>query len=129
MTAMKKILITLAVVTVLSGGLFLAVAVREYREINAIDKSPVNISDVADGIYEGSFETTLVKARVRVTVNRGRIEGVEILEHQCGKGRPANVIADEMTKENKIDVDAISGATVSSEVIKAAVRDALRNGL
>jgi uncharacterized protein with FMN-binding domain len=123
---MKKILTGAVVIAVLFGVFFLVIVCREYSEVEAIDRSPVNVSGTEDGVYEGSCETTLVKARVRVTVAGGRIDDIEILEHQCGKGKPANVIVEDMTDRNDIEVDAISGATISSEVIKAAVRDALR---
>ena len=126
---MKKFLIAVAAFIALFGTIFLVTVFKEYREVKALDKAPVPISSVADGVYEGSAETTLVKARVRVTVAGGRIDNVEILEHQCGKGKPANVIVDDMARNNYVDVDAVAGATISSEVIKAAVRDALRNGL
>ena len=52
---------------------------------------------------------------------------IEILKHECGKVRPANEIVNDMIEKNDIEVDAVSGATMSSEVIKAAVRDALRS--
>lgn len=123
---MKKLLIAVAIIIVLIGGLFLSVVCKEYNEVKAIDRSPVSIGDVNDGVYEGCCETSLVKVRVKVEVSQGRIENVEILEHQCGKGKPAEVIAKEMADKNDIEVDAVSGATVSSEAIKAAVRDALR---
>ena len=57
------------------------------------------------------------------------IRDIEILKHECGKGRRANEIVNDMIEKNDIEVDAVSGATMSSEVIKAAVRDALRSGL
>ena len=125
---MKKVLIGIAAVIVLFFILFLVIACKEYMEVNAIDKTPVNISEVEDGVYEGYSETTLVKVRVRVTVTDGKIENIEILEHQCGKGKPASAIAEGMARRNDIEVDAVSGATVSSEVIKDAVRNALRKG-
>ena len=125
---MKKVLIGIAAVIVLFFILFLVIACKEYMEVNAIDKTPVNISEVEDGVYEGYSETTLVKVRVRVTVTDGKIENIEILEHQCGKGKSANAIAEEIARRNDIEVDAVSGATVSSEVIKDAVRNALRDG-
>ena len=124
---MKKVLIGIAAVIVLFFILFLTIACKEYIEVNAIDKTPVNISEVEDGIYEGCSETTLVKVQVKVTVSDGRLENIEILKHECGKGLPANAIVDEMVSRNDIDVDAVSGATVSSEVIKDAVRNALRD--
>ena len=125
---MKKVLIGIAAVIVLFFILFLVIACKEYMEVNAIDKTPVNISEVEDGVYEGYSETSLVKVRARVTVTDGKIENIEILEHQCGKGKPANAIAEEIVRRNDIEVDAVSGATVSSEVIKDAVRNALREG-
>lgn len=125
---MKKVLIGIAAVIVLFFILFLVIACKEYMEVNAIDKTPANISEVEDGVYEGYSETSLVKVRVRVTVTDGKIENIEILEHLCGKGKPANAIAEGMARRNDIEVDAVSGATVSSEVIKDAVRNALRKG-
>ncbi len=38
-------------------------------------------------------------------------------------------IVNDMIKDNTVEVDAVSGATMSSEVIKDAARDALRSGL
>ena len=40
---MKKVLIGIAAVIVLFFILFLAIACKEYMEVNAIDKTPVNI--------------------------------------------------------------------------------------
>ena len=100
---------------------------KEYRELESIDKTPVDISKVPDEVYEGYSETTLVKVRVKVSVSDGSIENIELLEHECGKGKPAEVIIADMTDGNTTEVDAVTGATVSSEVIKAAVRNALRS--
>ena len=49
--------------------------------------------------------------------------------HQNGLGQSANAIVNEMLDKNTYEVDAISGATVSSEVIINAVNDALLKGL
>ena len=89
----------------------------------------VHLKFLCYGVYNGHSETDLVKVDVRVTVADGRIEDIEILKHECGKGHPADVIVSDMIKDNTVDVDAVSGATMSSEVIKDAVRDALRSGL
>ena len=124
---MKKFLIVIVVLFALMGLGFGAMFLKEYNEAKQIDRTPVDMSKVKDGVYEGYSETTLVKAQVRVTVKDGKIENVEILKHECGKGRPAEVITKEMIEKNDIEVDAVSGATISSEVIKDAVRKALRN--
>ena len=108
---------------------FAVVSIRMTGQVKAFDKTNIDISQVADGVYTGHSETDLVKVDVRVTVADGRIEDIEILKHECGKGHPADVIVSDMIKDNTVDVDAVSGATMSSEVIKDAVRDALRSGL
>lgn len=71
----------------------------------------------------------MVKVTVSVSVKNGTIENVDILKHECGKGKPADAIALDIVTENSTEVDAVSGATMSSEVIKDAVRKALRKGL
>ena len=124
---MKKVLIGIGIILALMLAMILGVGLKESGEVKAFDTAPVNIAEIKDGIYEGCSETTLVKVQVRVTVSDGRLDNIEILKHECGKGLPANALVDEMVSRNDIDVDAVSGATVSSEVIKDAVRNALRD--
>ena len=66
---------------------------------------------------------------MKVTVKKGKIEEIEIVNHQNGLGQSANVIVDEMVDKNTYDVDAVSGATVSSEIIMNAVNNALQKGV
>lgn len=109
----------------LSSTMFL----KMKNQLAQIDHTPVDISRVADGVYDGTSETQLVKVAVRVSVNSGTITDIEILRHECGKGAPAAVIIDDMKARNTVEVDGVSGATASGEVIKDAVRNALRKGL
>ena len=99
------------------------------KQIEQIDNSTVDISQVADGIYMGESETELVKVAVNVTVKDGKIENIDILKHECGKGKPAERIIESIIQKNNVEVDAVSGATVSSRVIQDAVRTALRKGM
>jgi uncharacterized protein with FMN-binding domain len=80
---------------------------------------------LADGTYRGSYETGLVKAVVDVLMASGRIENVTIVSHRCGKGRPAEVIVNDVVEKQSLDVDVVSGATRSSKVILKAIEIAL----
>lgn len=60
-------------------------------------------------------------------MQNGEIANINILEHRHERGKTAEVIADSIVDEQKIDVDAISGATNSSTVIKKAVENALKS--
>ena len=130
---MKKLFKTFLTIVIIFALLiiftFAVASIRMAGQVKAFDKTKIDISQVADGVYTGHSETDLVKVDVRVTVADGRIEDIEILKHECGKGYPADVIVSDMSKDNTVEVDAVSGATMSSEVIKDAVRDALRSGL
>jgi len=123
------------VITVLAGLALLmvfAVAVlmiRMNNQVNDFDTTSIDVTKVADGLYEGHSETDLVKADVRVTVLNGEIKDIEIVRHMCGKGKPAEAMTESMILNNDVEVDAVSGATYSSMVIKDAVRNALRKGL
>ena len=98
------------------------------KQVNSFDRTRIEISQVQDGVYEGKSETDLVKVEVRVTVSNGEITDIEILKHECGLGKPSEEMIPTMIQKNDVEVDAITNATYSSEVIKDAIRNALRNG-
>ena len=125
---LKKLLVIAAVFILFMILICGVVMIRMNKQINAFDTTPVDINNVTDGVYEGHSSTDLVKADVRVTVSDGKISDINIIRHECGKGRPAEKMIPVMIQNNDVEVDAISGATVSSAVIKDAVRDALRKG-
>ena len=88
-----------------------------------------DLSKVEDGIYRGKVETMLVKAEVEVSVKNHKIISISIIKHDNGKGKPAEAIIDDIVKDNSTDVELIAGATMSSLVIRAAVIDAVTNGI
>ena len=130
MKKLFKILLAIAIIfVVFIVTVVTIVVVRMSRQVKAFDRSGIDVSLISDGVYSGYSETDLIKVEVRVTVSDGMIQDIEILKHECGKGLPANEIVQDMIKKNDVEVDAVSGATMSSEVIKDAVRNALRAGL
>ena len=100
--------------------------VKEARELEDVF---IDLSKVEVGTYEGHSELGPVIVDVKVTVKKGKINEIEIVNHQNGLGQSANVIIDEMVDKNTYDVDAVSGATVSSEIIMNAVNNALQKGV
>ena len=99
------------------------------KEAMELEDVAIDLSKVEDGTYEGHSELGPVIVDVKVTVKKGKITEIEIVNHQNGLGQPANVIVDEMVDKNTYDVDAVSGATVSSETIMNAVNNALQKGV
>ena len=126
--ALKILLVIPAVLALLIITMCAVIVIRMNSQVKRFDRSEIDVSQVKDGIYEGRSETDMVKVDVRVTVSNGDISDIEIVRHECGKGKIANVIVEDMIEKDDVEVDAVSGATFSSEVIKDAVRNALRKG-
>lgn len=101
-------------------------SVADYKKaVKETAFSNLNISNVPDGVYVGEYDVDFVYAKVEVTVQNGVITNIDILEHKNGRGKPAEDVVEIIMAEQKIDVDAVSGATNSSTVIKKAVENAL----
>lgn len=91
-----------------------------------IPMKEVDITQVQDGIYEGEYDAGYIYAKVQVEIKAGKIVSLSLLEHRNERGKPAEVILDEVMEKQQIDVDAVSGATNSSKVIKQAITNALK---
>ena len=126
----KTLLVIACVIGITVGGVRLAMdrqVTKMYAQLDAV--AVVAPEQVADGTYEGTAETPLVKVTVEVTVQDHAIREIELLRHENGHGAPAEAMLPEMLSRNTSEVDTISGATLSGKAIRAAVRDALAKGI
>jgi len=104
---------------------------EEVEQIKNMDIAHVDPATVPDGAYTGEFPfRQKYMYRVRVTVKSGRIENIEVLENgteneyaQKGLG-----VIPRMLQEQSPEVDAVSGATVSSKALMKCVEKALKKG-
>ena len=128
----KTVLISvsaLVIIALFAGGLYLK-SIGDYKaKVNALTFDEIDLSQAADGVYEGQCNTGVVRARVQVAVRDHRLESIELLEHENGKGTPAEVILERMLQQQTTAVDTVSGATCSSKVLRKAVENALAAGL
>lgn len=127
----KKTKIILVVITALLlcglgiGAKFL-LDVQAYQDkIAAMEIGELNMSDVPDGTYQGYCDADLIKVKVSVTVEDQRIVAIDLLEHENGKGAPAEAVIPEVIESQSLDVDAVSGATNSSKVILKSIEIAI----
>lgn len=127
--ARKRIFPFAAILLFLIVLIFTAIylkSVADYK--NAVRETTficLDISNIPDGVYVGEYDADFVYAKVEVTVQNGAITDIDILEHKNGRGKSAEIVTGRILEEQKIDVDAVSGATNSSTVIKKAVENAL----
>ncbi|MBL7066810.1 MAG: FMN-binding protein [Candidatus Marinimicrobia bacterium] len=103
---------------------------REYkRRIAAVEIENIDLQKVADGEYIGEFDAVMVKAKVKVIVKDHKIVNIELLRHDNGKGKLAEVIPGNVVAAQNLQVDTVSKATASSKVILEAIEQALKKGI
>lgn len=110
---MKKKMITLTIVMVMIASTLTACGGAKYN----------------DGTYEGEA-TGMQPLKVSVEVKDGKIADVKVTEHDETPeiSDPAiEQIPAAIVEKNSTDVDAVSGATVTSTAIKDAVNNALES--
>ena len=126
----KRIFMFIVLFLFLIGFVFTAVylkSVADYKKaVKETTFSDTDISYIPDGVYVGEYDVDFIYVKVEVTVQNGAVINIDILEHKNGRGKPAEIVADRIIEEQKIDVDTVSGATNSSIVIKKAVDNALK---
>ncbi|MDE7020714.1 MAG: FMN-binding protein [Lachnospiraceae bacterium] len=127
----KKIFMLTTLLLFLVVLIFTAVylkSVADYKKaVKETTFSDIDIGNIPDGTYIGEYDVNFIYARVEVTVRNGAITNIDILEHKNERGKAAEIVTDRIIAEQKTDVDAVSGATNSSTVIKKAVENALQN--
>lgn len=116
-----------AVVVALAIGGKIAFA-RVEKNLEGLKDMPiqrVDVSKLADGDYPGAYKAFPVEVELMVRVRGGRIDGIDLLKHSNGKGKPAESLLPLAVEKQDIALDAVSGATYSSKVIMKAMEDAL----
>ena len=131
MKLINKIFIVFVILIILFTALIFMEMSKVANNINkTLDAiNYLEINKVEDGIYFGEKDTPLVKVSVKVSVINHTLESIEIIRHENGIGKKAENIVNDMLEHNKIDVDDVAGASLSSKVIKVAVNNALSQGL
>lgn len=129
MSVKKKLIIAVIVMalTIFIAGQIAGAVIENNME--ALKEAPVvdvDLPNVEDGIYEGSYSVFPVSVELTVQVVDHRIINVEIIKHQNGQGTPAEAIAQTVVDQQTLLVDDVAGATYSSLVIKKALEAAFQ---
>lgn len=125
----KRVFLVLFVVIFLVSlcfGVIYLKSVYQYKQsVKELSFTEPDVKQIPDGTYVGECDVDFVYAKVEVILEQGEIASVKLLEHKNERGKSAEIIPDKIVREQKIDVDTVSGATNSSKVIKKAVENAL----
>lgn len=126
----KVMLIASCIIAAVSGafGVKYLISVQQYKQaISNLKIDNIDLSNIHDGKYTGSCDTGFVGAEVSVTVKGNKITDITLLNHKNERGKPAEVILQNVVKAQSLQVDVVSGATNSSKVILKAIENALNS--
>jgi uncharacterized protein with FMN-binding domain len=118
MKFITRIIILLVLTSMLAG----CAAIKEAKETQI---TMPDIEGKDNGVYRGEYKINPVQVVVDVEIINGNIKEIRIIEHICGLGKKAEKIIDEVVNSQSLQVDTVTGATVSSKVILKAIENAL----
>ncbi len=128
MKTRTKIFVTILVILMLMGlGIvyFIQKTETSLSELESLQIEDVDLTLIADGVYEGAYSVFPVSVEVKVIVLNHTITEIELIKHINGQGTQAEVIVEDVLLEQSLEVDIVAGSTYSSKVILLAIQDAL----
>jgi uncharacterized protein with FMN-binding domain len=104
----------------------LGCASQEMLRVRQMDIKDIDINQIQDGDYTGSFSYCGFDYEVKTTVNRHKIENIVVLHNRdTNHAKRAEGVIAEILKNQTPDVDAVAGATTTSKALMKAVENSL----
>jgi len=96
-----------------------------HREMIEIPIEQPDLARVPDGTYSGSYENYRWYCDVEVEVRDHRMDTIEVLSSANGTIGFYSKLVSRVIEQQSIEVDAVSGATITSSTFLKAVENAL----
>jgi uncharacterized protein with FMN-binding domain len=113
-----------------AGGIGWSKLSKEHREARSLPLDAVDFGKLSDGTYHGAYEGGMYKWRAnecQVTVSSGKVADIQLLGSQDPGSENAQhqALYDRVIQAQSLQVDTISGATLTSKAYLQAVENAL----
>jgi len=123
---MKKKKVYPFLITILITAFLCFVTVALVLRPQMLDIGMVDLNTVPNGEYIGVCQNKILMAVVKVCVMDHEITDIEILEYKASYMEQAEKIANEVCSGQSLEIDAISGATLTSDTVLKAIENALK---
>ena len=114
----------------IAGGVGWMKAGKEHKEILSLPFEEIDFDHLRDGIYEGYFDGGIYgwrENKIRITVEAGAITVIRVLEHKENQSEEfIDGLFGRVLEERSLEVDAVSGATLTSKAYLKGLEDALK---
>ena len=120
----KIILRVLLILVIIIVGMVSWAAVDPIRHRNLI-VNDVNLENLPDGVYEGSFKGGRFANSVEVTIKDHRIVAIKKVRSSTSTEKLHRQIYDKVIEAQSLTIDAVSGASVTTSTALKAIENAL----
>lgn len=119
------LILLLLVIVSASGVFYLSRGLEE--GVNVVI-NPVNLSEIKDGVYNGRNDFGMWTNELNVTVANNKITNIEIVKDvKIVSPELSTKLFQNVIEEQNIDVDVVSGGTVTSKAYLKSIENALNN--
>lgn len=98
-------------------------------DVSKVKIDDVDLTDISDGDYVGSYDNFRWSNKVEVTVKDQSIAGIKPIKIQDSRDDIVKTLTEMVINQQTPNVDAVSGATASSNGFLKAIEAALKNAL
>jgi uncharacterized protein with FMN-binding domain len=113
-----------------AGGIGWSKVMKEHREARSLPLDKVDFQCLPDGTFHGDYAGGMYKWRANacdVTVSGGKVSDIHLTASQDpgGKNTAHEMLYERVIQAQSLQVDTISGATLTSKAYLQAVENAL----
>ena len=129
MTCLWIALVVVAV-SAAAGGFGWSRLMKEHKEARSLPLNAVDFSKLKDGTYHGAYAGGMFKWRANecdVTVANGQVTDIQLVatKDPAAENTDHAMLYDRVIEAQSLQVDTISGATLTSKAYLQAVENAL----
>lgn len=121
-----RVILILVVAIIAIGVVGLFFLTRGLKSGSKVEISSINPSSLDDGIYKGSYSAGRWSNELAVMMKGGKIQEIKIIKDMdIAPPEISNEIFSRVIKLQNTNVDAVSGATVTSKAYLKSIETAL----
>ncbi|MEK3904537.1 MULTISPECIES: FMN-binding protein [unclassified Paenibacillus] len=124
---------TVVLLSLIGSGAALLYTEKERREARTVEIDRVNFNKLHAGEYTGEYAGGMYKWRankVIVTVTAHKVTAIKLLEHAENQSTASvDELFGRVIQAQSLQVDSISGATLTSKAYLKAIENALHKGV
>ena len=121
---MLKVILWIIIGLVAIAGLAFIGDTLSRRSIKNASIKSMDFSRLPDGVYDGEYRRGRFSSKVRVTVVSGRVAKIDVLQDMQYQSEVTQKAVDAVLEAQSLQVDTVSGATVTTRAFLKAVENA-----